>query len=231
SFPIEVDVFFTGEVFPSEYYIYDETLSTWVQDESAIFFDGYATIQVDKSTHKGFFNVNENNTLPQVFVESITNTQNQVVTIDLLENASDADGDTVEVTHIDEVSLAGGMITWSTDNLTHVTYTPPVDFIGVDRFSFIITDNNGGFTTSDVEIETTESIIEPEIPPVVIEPEDPPVIIEPEDPPVIVEPEEPPVVIEPEESVSDNSNSSGGSLSVVTLMLLLLFRFRKSAKR
>jgi hypothetical protein len=166
-YPVELKVLFTGKVFPSEYYIYDEIISEWVEDKTVIFSDGYAKIKINENTHKGFFNFN--NTLPLAFVEKVANTKNQIVTLNLLENSSDADGDTIEISRIDENSLEEGVIAFVAGSSTDVTYTPPSDFIGVDSFNFTVTDNKGGFTTSYVEIETSEPVILP-VPPVVEQP-------------------------------------------------------------
>lgn len=166
-YPVELKVTFTGEVFPSGYYTYDSTISQWIEDTTVIFSDGYATIKMNESTHKGFFDFS--NTPPQAFVNKVTNNKNQAVTLNLLENSYDADSDTIEIIHIDESSLENGVIAFVTDSSTEVTYTPPSDFTGIDNFSFAVTDNKGGFTTVNVEIETNEPVIVPD-PPVVEQP-------------------------------------------------------------
>jgi VCBS repeat-containing protein len=87
---------------------------------------------------------------PVAVDDSATTPQDTAVTIDILGNDSDPDGDTLTLA---SVGPAGsGSIT---DNGTSVTYTPDPGFSGIDTFSYTISDGNGGIDTAVVTITVT----------------------------------------------------------------------------
>ena len=75
------------------------------------------------------------------------------VTFHVLANDTDADGDALIVTDIDD-GPAHGTATIAADGKT-VIYTPFEDYSGTDSFVYCISDNNGGtdFATVNVSIE------------------------------------------------------------------------------
>ena len=74
------------------------------------------------------------------------------VTIDVLTNDSDADGDTLSITAVStaehgSVSIDSGQI----------LYTPDAEFTGTDTFTYTISDGNGSNDTAEVTINITEN--------------------------------------------------------------------------
>lgn len=61
-----------------------------------------------------------------------------VATPGLLANDSDPNGDPVQAALFDPVSAAGGAVTMVTDG--RFTYAPPAGFVGVDSFTYVISD-------------------------------------------------------------------------------------------
>lgn len=93
---------------------------------------------------------------PVALDDSATTTQNTPVTIDVLINDSDPDGDTPTV-----YSATNGTHGSVTNNGSSVTYTPDDDFASTDSFTYTITDGNGGTATATVSVEV--EILEPNV--------------------------------------------------------------------
>ena len=71
--------------------------------------------------------------------------------ISVLANDSDPDeGDEITITAVDSTTQSSGRVE-TNDNGT-LTYTPPADFAGVDRFTYTIRDRNEATTTATVEV-------------------------------------------------------------------------------
>ena len=152
----EMKVIYSGNIYPTEYYKYDDTSSSWVKDTTAVFEKGYAIITLGKTHEKGFFVFN--NKKPSAYVEKQKISKNESITLDLLANAHDGDGDTIRIIYIDTTSHKGGTITKVTGSNTNVTYTPLVDYNGTDYFQYKITDDKGGYSSIDVEIKISNKI-------------------------------------------------------------------------
>lgn len=75
--------------------------------------------------------------LPATFKDYLTVYQNQSGTINPLANDYDANGEVLTIDSFEAQTLEGGSIT---NNQGVLTYTPPVDFVGVDQFSYVATD-------------------------------------------------------------------------------------------
>ena len=73
------------------------------------------------------------------------------VTIAVLDNDSDADGDSLAVTVVTQG--ANGAVAINADDT--VTYTPNADFNGVDSFDYTVSDGNGGSDFAGVSITVT----------------------------------------------------------------------------
>ncbi len=71
------------------------------------------------------------------------------VTVAVLENASDANGDPLTVTGTSPAS-AGGTVVVNPDGT--VTYTPPPGFAGTDTFTYTVSDGAGGSATATVTV-------------------------------------------------------------------------------
>jgi hypothetical protein len=78
------------------------------------------------------------------------------VTVSVLANDSDPDGDTLSVTAIQSPTVQGGTAVVNTAGT--VTYTPPVGFVGQDSFSYKIADGNGGIGKAAVTVTVTSPL-------------------------------------------------------------------------
>jgi hypothetical protein len=86
---------------------------------------------------------------PVAVDDSATTPQDLAVTIPVLDNDSDPDGDALIVTAVTDPS--NGAVTISADGKT-VTYTPNLGFTGSDSFTYTISDGRGGTDTADVTV-------------------------------------------------------------------------------
>jgi len=111
-----------------------------------------ATVTVNVTT------VNDN---PDAADDTATTPEENTVTIDVLANDSDVEGDTVLLDSFDAASANGGTITRD-DNGTpadtsddKLIYNPAANFSGTDTFTYTIADGNGGFATATVTVNVT----------------------------------------------------------------------------
>ena len=72
---------------------------------------------------------------------------------ELLGSAADPDGDPVSVVAVGGSTVEGGEVEISDVALT---YTPSIDFLGEDRFEFMVQDGHGGFGTAELVIQVVE---------------------------------------------------------------------------
>ena len=77
--------------------------------------------------------------------DTATTDEDVPVTIEVLANDTDVDGNGLTVTAIATAPLSGAAVINGDDT---VTYTPATDFFGVDEFEYEISDGNGGTTTA-----------------------------------------------------------------------------------
>ena len=68
--------------------------------------------------------------------------------IDILDNDSDPDNDTLTVTNV--IQPANGTVV---NNGTSLTYTPNNGYVGIDTFQYTVDDGNGGQATATVSVE------------------------------------------------------------------------------
>ncbi len=92
---------------------------------------------------------NSANSAPMAVDDSQTLTMGSNVTIDVLGNDTDPDGDSFSLDQFDAVSANGGTVTLDGDQLV---YTPPVGFEGTDTFTYTIIDSNGETGTATVTL-------------------------------------------------------------------------------
>jgi large repetitive protein len=79
--------------------------------------------------------------------DSATTVQGQAVTLSVLANDDDPDGDPVSIVSVSQPSGGSVLIAGST-----LIYQPDPDFVGVDTFTYTITDNQGSLSTATVTI-------------------------------------------------------------------------------
>ena len=91
--------------------------------------------------------VTDVNDIPVVSNDSATTNEDTAVTINVLANDSDADGDNLTV-----VSVASPNNGFTTIVDNQIVYTPDTNFNGVDSFSYEIGDGNGGSETATVTV-------------------------------------------------------------------------------
>jgi len=96
--------------------------------------------------------IEDPNTAPSAVNDTAELEQGGVAIIDVLANDSDADGDTLSLL---SVGFASGGTTEIIDG--RVVYTPDEDHLGIDNFSYTVTDNEGGIATGRINLVVTEA--------------------------------------------------------------------------
>ena len=92
--------------------------------------------------------------LPPRAVEDFGNTRKDTpVTIPVLDNDYDGNGDTLSLQNVQEKSRHGGSVVVA-DDRKQAVYTPAPGFVGQDRFSYTVVDGTGaGSRTGDVKVD------------------------------------------------------------------------------
>ncbi|MFT6258380.1 MAG: Ca2+-binding RTX toxin-like protein [Rickettsiales bacterium] len=88
------------------------------------------------------------NDLPVALLSESSVNEDSSITIDVLEFASDADGDILTISGVS--SPSHGLATVENGK---ITYTPYQDYFGADRFNYIISDGNGGLISRKIDFE------------------------------------------------------------------------------
>jgi VCBS repeat-containing protein len=106
-------------------------------------------------SHDGFvhaFNLPDRvNQAPDAVDDSATTAEDTPVTIPVLANDTDPDGDPIAVTSVG--TAAHGTVVRNADGT--VTYTPAANYNGADRFTYAISDGAGGTDTATVSLTIT----------------------------------------------------------------------------
>ncbi|MBV7265915.1 Ig-like domain-containing protein [Erythrobacter ani] len=117
-------------------------------------FSGTDTITYQVSDGMGGFDtatatitVNPVNDAPIAGADVATVDEDSQVTISILANDSDPDGDPITVT---DASAPNGTVTINPDGT--VTYSPNPDFFGTDTITYRVSDGNGGIATGTVDV-------------------------------------------------------------------------------
>lgn len=97
---------------------------------------------------------------PRAVRDDVTTAQGTPVTVNVLANDSDPDGDPLSIIAFDAVSAGGGTVTCSAPNCT---YTPPLAFAGEDSFSYTISDGRGGTDSARVRVTVTPAANNPPV--------------------------------------------------------------------
>jgi len=93
------------------------------------------------------------NDLPVAIADSAITSQNVPVTVSVLANDSDVDGDTLTVAEV--AHPTNGEADINPDNT--VTYNPDPGFVGTDSFDYTVSDDHGGTATATVSVTVTSS--------------------------------------------------------------------------
>ena len=101
------------------------------------------------------------NNAPVANDDSTTTAEDTAVTIDVLTNDTDADGDSLIVDVVTQ-GTNGTVI----NNASDVTYTPNAGFDGSDSFTYDVSDGNGGSDTATVTVTVEPDNYAPEVGPI-----------------------------------------------------------------
>jgi hypothetical protein len=97
------------------------------------------------------------NETPVAEMDTASTHPDTAVTVDVLANDSDPDGDALSVISVGAATAAqNGTTTLNSDGT--VTYTPDAGYSGSDSFSYTVSDGNGGEATANVDISVAESM-------------------------------------------------------------------------
>ena len=86
---------------------------------------------------------------PIALDDDFTTTEDQAITIDVVANDSDADGDPLVVTSINTSGTSGSVVINANGTLS---YTPVADFNGVDSFTYRVSDPGGSLDEAVVTV-------------------------------------------------------------------------------
>jgi len=90
------------------------------------------------------------NTDPVGSGDSASTDEDTAVTIDVLENDSDVNGDTLVIDSVTQPTNGNVL-----NNGSDVTYTPDAEYCGTDSFTYMVNDGNGGTDTAPVDVTVT----------------------------------------------------------------------------
>ncbi|MBK8452870.1 MAG: Ig-like domain-containing protein [Thiofilum sp.] len=90
------------------------------------------------------------NQAPNAVNDAATTANNTAVTLNVLGNDSDPDGDALTISSFDTASANGGTVT--KDASGKLVYTPKTGFSGTDTFKYTVSDGKGGFSTATATV-------------------------------------------------------------------------------
>ncbi|PID49419.1 MAG: hypothetical protein CR991_06655 [Proteobacteria bacterium] len=93
------------------------------------------------------------NASPVAAADTVVVESGQTITIDVLKNDTDDDGDTLSIASVTQG--AHGSVTISDNNT--ITYTPEADYSGADNFTYMASDGKGGSSTGSVSVTVSSS--------------------------------------------------------------------------
>ena len=94
------------------------------------------------------------NSAPVAVDDSAETWGGKAVEVEVLDNDSDPEDDTMEITEVTQPE--NGFVEILTSGEDSVEYTPADDFVGVDTFTYTMHDGNGGSDTGTVAVNVTE---------------------------------------------------------------------------
>jgi len=129
----------------------DRILKVWPKDEN---WDGSETIVLTVNDPDGasdqdsvVFTVLPVNDAPFAVNDSLTLPEDSVATINVLQNDSDVENDTLVIQSFGKPQF--GELTWQDSSFT---YRPQVNYFGADSFYYVLSDGQGGLDTASVFI-------------------------------------------------------------------------------
>ncbi len=149
----EPRVVWRKELIPSPPTWVSQALRNNIQYKQTI--DTYRTLGEDFNNDDG----KPDNFAPVAVDDTETTTVGTAVSISVLGNDSDPDGDVLTIISTDEQSVSGGTVV---DNGSGVlTYTPPAGFVGQDTFTYTVSDGHGGEATATVSVTVEAAPVDP----------------------------------------------------------------------
>lgn len=98
------------------------------------------------------------NDVPVASADEFSAEQGENVSLDVLSNDTDVDGDSLTIT---AVSSSSGSVSILSDNT--LSYTAPTDLVGTDEFTYTISDGNSGEATGNVTVTVSEPVNDPPV--------------------------------------------------------------------
>ncbi len=133
---------------PSADFVGTDHYTYTVVDKNGNTATATVTIHVTDSTTGG------NNKAPEAKNDTLSIGKNEAVTINVLDNDIDHEGNGIKITAITQAS--NGDVTINSDGKS-VYYKPTMDYLGTDSFSYTITDASGDNSTATVSITIEDS--------------------------------------------------------------------------
>ncbi|MCI0678023.1 MAG: Ig-like domain-containing protein [Actinobacteria bacterium] len=87
---------------------------------------------------------------PTASPDSVTTSEDTAVTIAVLDNDDDPDGDSLNITSVGNPPNGSAVINAGSS----VTYTPDLNYDGTDAFDYTISDGSGGTATATVTVQS-----------------------------------------------------------------------------
>jgi hypothetical protein len=138
---------------PNADFVGDDQFTYFVSDGRGGTAAGTVRITVNGS--------NGQNRAPTATSDTATTNQATAVTINVLANDSDPDGDTLTVTGVSQPQFGTATVS---GNGQSVTYTPNADFVGDDQFTYVVSDGKGGTATGTVHVRVNDPNTSTEVP-------------------------------------------------------------------
>ncbi len=131
---------------PDSDYTGTDEFSYIVSDTTGNQTTGYVKIIIANATA---------NQPPNAIADSITTTQNTLITLNVLLNDTDPDNDSLVLQSTSDAK--NGTVTLE-NTIGIVSYLPDPGFLGTDRFNYVVSDNNGGSDQSTVTVTVNSGI-------------------------------------------------------------------------
>ncbi len=164
-----IQITFTGSATPAEYENALKTITFENTSDDPDTTDRLINITVNDGTSSSApavstIHVVPVNDPPSATADTATTPENTLVNIDVLDNDSDPENDTLTITQIDgmPISVANPTVTLTQGTVTlnpsgGLDFTPTAGFTGPATFTYTIDDANGGTDTATVTVNVTQA--------------------------------------------------------------------------